>query len=90
MKNLFFIISIILISISSCVVGENPVLKIEGGKIQGIPTKTSGVYVYKGIPYAAPPVRDLRWKSPQPVIPWDGGNAISSSARKFLSQRIFY
>ena len=72
MKNLFFIISIILISISSCVVGENPVLKIEGGKIQGIPTKTSGVYVYKGIPYAAPPVRDLRWKSPQPVIPWDG------------------
>lgn len=72
MKNLFLIISIIFISITSCVVGENPVLKIEGGKIQGIPTKTSGVSVFRGIPYAAPPVGDLRWKSPQPVIPWKG------------------
>jgi para-nitrobenzyl esterase len=72
MKNLFLIISIILISIASHVAGENPVLKIEGGKIQGIPTNTPGVYVYKGIPYAAPPVGNLRWKSPQPVIPWQG------------------
>lgn len=72
MKNLFLIISIISISILSCMAGENPVLKIEGGKIQGIPTKTSGVYIYKGIPYAAPPVGNLRWKSPQSVIPWKG------------------
>ncbi len=72
MKNLFLIFSVILILITSCVVGENPVLKIEGGKIQGILTKTSGVYIYKGIPFAAPPVGDLRWKSPQPVIPWEG------------------
>lgn len=72
MKKLFFIICIILISITSCVAGENPVLKIEGGKVQGIPTKTAGVYIFKGIPYAAPPVGDLRWKSPQPVIPWQG------------------
>ena len=53
-------------------VSENPVLKIEGGEIQGIPTESSGVYIYKGIPYAAPPVGDLRWKPPQPVIPWAG------------------
>ncbi len=30
------------------------------------------VRVYKGVPYAAPPMRDLRWKPPQPVEPWDG------------------
>lgn len=89
MKNLFFILSIILISITSRVAGENPVLKIEGGKVQGIPTKTAGVYIYKGIPYAAPPVGNLRWKSPQPVIPWQGvkvsdtyGPAAMQSARQ--------
>jgi len=50
----------------------NPVLDIEGGKIQGVETSAKGVYVYKGIPFAAPPVGDLRWKEPQPVIPWEG------------------
>jgi len=49
----------------------NPVIDITGGKVQGIESETPGVIVYKGIPYAAPPVGDLRWKAPQPVVPWD-------------------
>ena len=32
----------------------------------------NGVHVYKGIPYAAPPVGDLRWRPPQAVQPWQG------------------
>ena len=50
----------------------NPVLEIEGGKIQGVESSVKGVYIYKGIPFAAPPVGDLRWKEPQPVLPWEG------------------
>lgn len=49
---------------------ENPILKVSGGQIQGVLTDSSNVMVYKGVPYAAPPVGKLRWKKPQPVIPW--------------------
>jgi para-nitrobenzyl esterase len=49
----------------------NPVIDITGGKVRGVESETPGVVVYKGIPYAAPPVGDLRWKAPQPVVPWD-------------------
>jgi para-nitrobenzyl esterase len=40
------------------------------GKIQG--GFENGLYVFKGIPYAAPPVGPLRWMPPQPPLPWDG------------------
>jgi para-nitrobenzyl esterase len=49
--------------------GLETIVKIDSGLVSG-----SGVAVrsYKGIPYAAPPVGDLRWKPPQPVKPWKG------------------
>jgi para-nitrobenzyl esterase len=51
---------------------SNPVLKIEGGQVKGVETPTKGIIAYKGIPFAAPPVGKLRWKEPQPVVPWKG------------------
>jgi para-nitrobenzyl esterase len=42
----------------------------EGGKVEG--TVENGIKVFKGIPFAAPPVGELRWKEPQPVKPWEG------------------
>ncbi|MBR2201457.1 MAG: carboxylesterase family protein, partial [Bacteroidales bacterium] len=51
---------------------NNPVLTIEGGQVQGVNTEKEGVVVYKGIPYAAPPIGENRWRAPQPVVPWKG------------------
>ena len=51
---------------------STPVLTIEGGQVQGVATDIPGVIVYRGIPYAAAPIGDLRWKEPQPVVPWEG------------------
>lgn len=48
------------------------VVKVEGGLVEGVPAEIAGVTVYRGIPYAAPPLGNLRWKAPQPVIPWQG------------------
>ena len=72
MKNLsFFVLICLSWALSSC--GDsNPTLTIEGGQVVGVPTPTKGVVSYKGIPFAAPPVGELRWKEPQPVIPWEG------------------
>jgi para-nitrobenzyl esterase len=43
---------------------------VSGGKLEGI--VADGVLSFKGIPFAAPPVGNLRWKPPQPVEPWSG------------------
>ena len=50
----------------------SPVLTIEGGQVQGVTTDIPGVFVFRGIPYAAPPIGENRWKEPQPVVPWQG------------------
>ena len=49
----------------------SPVLTVEGGQIQGVRAECPDVYVFKGIPYAAAPIGDLRWREPQPVEAWD-------------------
>jgi len=41
------------------------------GLVQGVPGKLDGITVFKGLPFAAPPVGDLRWEQPQPAASWD-------------------
>ena len=46
-------------------------VQIASGLVSGMPgDETGDVTVYRGFPYAAPPVGQLRWKPPQPVEPW--------------------
>ena len=47
-------------------------IKTDAGQVSGAINADGDVYAFKGIPFAAPPVGDLRWKEPQPVKPWAG------------------
>jgi len=49
--------------------GLDSIVKLDSGLVAGAGTT---IRSYKGIPYAAPPTGDLRWKPPQPVKPWKG------------------
>jgi len=50
--------------------GAQDIVSIDTGRIQG--STEAGVIAFKGIPFAAPPVGELRWRPPQPVAKWSG------------------
>jgi para-nitrobenzyl esterase len=60
----------ITVALLSCAPAAAQVVKVDGGQIRG--KEWSGGTLFRGIPFAAPPVENLRWKPPQPVIPWRG------------------
>lgn len=70
-KVLFSIIALCLMGLSAN--AQNPILNIDGGQIKGVTADDHpDVFVYRGIPYAAPPIGENRWKAPQPVVAWKG------------------
>ena len=50
----------------------NEQVKTDGGIVEGANAASPGVRVFRGIPFAAPPIGELRWRAPQPVRPWKG------------------
>lgn len=54
----------------SCTTGLPTHINVQGGTVEGY--ADNGLTIFKGIPFAAPPLGNLRWKAPQPVIPWKG------------------
>jgi para-nitrobenzyl esterase len=71
MRNINFLIVIFLMIAAGFAIAQQPApVKVEQGSLQG--TYENGLTVYKGIPFAAPPVGDLRWRPPQHIAKWEG------------------
>ncbi|MDO4160254.1 MAG: carboxylesterase family protein [Prevotellaceae bacterium] len=66
---------------------DNPQVKTSDGILEGV--NESGIAVFKGIPFAAPPVGDLRWKAPQPVVKWDGVRKADKFGPNPMQQDVF-
>lgn len=72
------IISLAILVFSSCSAQkpavnstpDEPVIQTASGMVRG--AREGDVDVFKGIPFAAPPVGEFRWRPPQPVTPWEG------------------
>ena len=64
------------------------VVSVSGGTLQAAADSTPALRVFRAIPFAAPPVGALRWRAPQPVVPWQGvRNCDHFSAAPFTVDR---
>ena len=70
MKRALLIALFLFLEAGLCVAQAPAPVKVKGGLVQG--AVEDGLAVYRGIPFAAPPVGELRWRAPQPVVKWDG------------------
>lgn len=72
---LLFIVAIVILGIQLRAIHKAAAalgrVKVEGGYISGTVNNAGDIHIFKGIPFAAPPVGELRWKAPQPVLPWN-------------------
>lgn len=61
----------VLVAVTFVGAQSDPIATVSGGQVRGTLLNKGGA-VFKGIPYAQPPVGDLRWREPSPVKPWTG------------------
>src|SRR5689334_4089025 len=66
----------------------SPVVRTADGAVRGL-VLASGVRTFRGIPFAAPPVRELRWRPPQPSARWQGVRPADRFADQCMQARVF-
>ena len=64
-------------------------LKIASGPVEGVATSDGRVRAYKGLPFAAPPVGENRWRAPQPVSPWTAVRKADAFGARCMQGPIF-
>ena len=86
--------AVVVLAVATSTVATNgqaapDTVKIESGVLQGTLNRDHTVRIFKGIPFAAPPVGDLRWKPPQPAPKWDGVRQAGKFASACLQTDVF-
>jgi para-nitrobenzyl esterase len=64
-------------------------VKTANGTLEGVEAQPAGVREFKGVPFAAPPVGDLRWKPPQPVKNWSGVRQAERFGPRCMQQAVY-
>ncbi len=64
-------------------------VKVENGIIEGNYNTVTGIQTYLGVPFAKPPVGDLRWKAPQPLDNWDGVKETKKFGPRPMQRMVF-
>ncbi|HTD99453.1 MAG TPA: carboxylesterase family protein [Mucilaginibacter sp.] len=72
MKRVFLILPALLLTVCTVVNAQVTKAKTANGDVEGTANAATSVASFKGIPFAQPPVGDLRWKEPQPAKDWRG------------------
>ncbi|QQL50743.1 carboxylesterase/lipase family protein [Mucilaginibacter ginkgonis] len=66
-----------------------PTVKVQNGTLEGISLPKSNITVYLGVPFAKPPLGDLRWREPQPAANWAGVRKADHFAGQAMQGRVF-
>lgn len=73
LRLLHFVFLLLLNSASyALATGDLDMVETDAGLVSGLKNKEGNIHIFKGIPFAAPPMGELRWKAPQAVKPWLG------------------
>jgi para-nitrobenzyl esterase len=86
---LLLTLSILLVGTLSTAAATDDLVKTANGTIQGTGRQSSGVRIFKGIPFGQPPIGDLRWKEPQPVKNWTGVRAATQFGPRCMQAPVF-
>ena len=72
------------------IAADGPIVSVETGKLQGVAaTGSNPVQIFSGIPYAKPPVGDLRWREPRAADRWDGVRAADQFGPRCMQRHMW-